>query len=275
MRIAIVFCCFNRMEMTKRCLQQLFKQTMKLTENVFEFFVWDDASTDGTAEMIEQEFPSVRLFRGAGGLYWCKSMHHAMQEAVKGNFDLYLMVNDDVDFADNALAVMLDAYHDIHAPCGIVGTTTQGNANKMSYGGRNEEGQLIEPCDRLQTCMWANWNCFLTDQKVVDKVGIIDGKYQHSWGDFDYSFRMKKAGFEIYVAPQFIGKCELNSKIGSYRDSSVKRGSRIKKMLAPKGMPFYSYMRYHIRTKGEYGIFMYLYGYMSLIGYILLGKELE
>ena len=274
MRIAIILCCFNRMQMTKRCLQQLLEQAKELTENRFEIFAWDDASTDGTVEMIRQEFPSIRLFQGDGGLYWCKSMHHAMREAVRENFDLYLMVNDDVDFADNALAVMLDAYNDIHTPCGIVGTTIKVSANEMSYGGRNEDGQLIEPCDKLQTCTWANWNCFLVDKKVVDKVGLIDGKYQHSWGDFDYSFRMKKAGFKIYVAPHFIGKCELNQKKGSFRDNSVERRKRIKMLLAPKGQPFYSYMRYHIKVYGKRGFFKYLYGYTSIVGYILMGKEL-
>ncbi|MBQ6886192.1 MAG: glycosyltransferase family 2 protein [Lachnospiraceae bacterium] len=276
MKIAIIVSCFNRKAMTQRCLAQLYQQATEYTEHSFIFFIHDDASTDGTQEMIIRDFPNARLMRSQGGLYWCKSMHRAMEEAtVKGEFDLYLMINDDVDFEDNALAIMLHSYKIASKPCAIVGATKKTLSSEVSYGGRTKEGQLIVPNKELQRCMWANWNCFLVDREVVNKVGIIDGKYQHSWGDFDYSFRMGKKDYPIYLATDYIGKCDNNCVEGTFRDKKLGKRKQLQKLFSPKGVPFYSYMRYHMRVQGKIGFLKYLYGYLSIIGYIVLGKTLK
>lgn len=275
MKVAIIFCCYNRKAMTKRCLMQLYSQIAEFQHDTFQVYVCDDSSTDGTVEMIEQDFPQVCLLKSDGNLYWCKSMHRGMQEAVKENYDAYLMVNDDVDFCDDALQTMLRNYCQAGRNCGIVGAIKAIGTEQYTYGGRNEDEELVLPEESNRECVWANWNCFLIDQEIVCKVGIIDGKYQHAWGDFDYSRRMQKAGYKIYVADQCVGRCDLNSAQGSFKDKTVKRTVRLQKLFSPKGMPFYSYMRYHIRIWGWQGIFRYLYGYMSVVGYILAGKEIE
>lgn len=274
MKIAIIVSCYNRKAMTKRCLSQLYRQAMEATEHSFTFYIHDDASTDGTQEMIQKDFPDAILLCSQGGLYWCKSMHRAMAETVKEDYDIYLMINDDVNFEDNALEIMLQAYEDAGKPCGIVGATRKTASDEVSYGGRNQNGQLLIPNQELQQCVWANWNCFLVDRKIIDEVGIIDGKYQHSWGDFDYSFRMSKIGYPIYLATDYIGKCDNNSIEGTFRDTKLGKRKQLQKLFSPKGMPFYSYMRYHIRVQGCLGFFKYLYGYLSIIGYIVVGKAI-
>lgn len=275
MRIAVILCCYNRKRTTRRCLLQLYAQAGALPEHRFQVYVCDDASTDGTEEMIAQEFPQARLLKSGGNLYWCKSMHMGMQEAVKADYDLYLMVNDDVDFFEDALRIMLESHEKAGGRCGIVGTTKAVCGEGFTYGGRDEAERPVLPGSQNQECLWANWNCFLTDREVIGKVGIIDGKYQHAFGDYDYSHRMRKMGFSIYVADDYIGQCDVNSPNGGYRDKTVKRAVRFKKFFGPKGMPFCSYVRYHLRTGGKGKMFYYLYGYLSMIGYILLGKDLN
>lgn len=275
MRIAIILCCYNRKSMTKRCLTQLYNQIALFSNDTFKVYVCDDNSTDGTREMIEQDFPEVYLLKSDGNLYWCKSMHRGMQAAVKEDYDLYLMVNDDVDFEDNALQTMFDSYRKANEACAIVGATKSITQDRISYGGRDKDGNLIVPNGMLKNCEFANWNCFLIDREVVEKIGIIDGKYQHAWGDYDYSIRMCRAGYKMYMAKDYVGRCDTNSMEGSYRDKKVKKSVRLRKLFAPKGQPFYSYMRYHIRNEGKAKFIFYLYGYCSIIGYILLGKDIK
>ena len=133
----------------------------------------------------------------------------------------------------------------------------------------------MAPNQKLQQCSWANWNCFLVDREVVKNVGIIDGKYQHSWGDFDYSYRMGKKNYPIYLAIKSIGRCDRNGIEGTFRDTTIGKGKQLRKLFSPKGMPFYSYMRYHMRVYGRMGYIKYLYGYLSIIAYIILGKTLD
>ena len=275
MRVAIIFCCYNRNAMTKRCLTQLYSQIDELHNDIFQVYVCDDNSTDGTVEMVEKEFPQVCLLKSEGNLYWCKSMHRGMREAVKEDYDIYIMINDDVDFCKDALKIMLCNYQEVAGSCGIVGATKAINSEICTYGGRNKDEKFILPEESNRECMWANWNCFLIDKEIVDKIGIIDDKYQHAWGDFDYSHRMRRAGYKIYVADKYVGRCDRNSSQGSFRDKTVKRTVRLKKLFGPKGIPFYSYMRYYVRTQGAWKFIFYLYGYLSIIGYILIKRSIE
>lgn len=275
MRIAAIMCSFNRKEYTKRCISQLIRSAERIRDCELTIYICDDGSADGTPQEIRSLYPKVRLLQSKGNLYWCKSMHLAMKKAVEEDHDFYLMVNDDVDFRENAIEVMLASYEAAQTVCGIVGSTKAVNGEQCTYGGRDRAEVLVIPNGRLQKCQWANWNCFLAGREVIQRIGIIDGKYQHAWGDYDYSYRMEKAGVPLYVAADYIGRCDKNPKTGTYRDHTLPRKERLKKFFSPKGMPFYSYMRYHIIKCKDGHVVKYLLGYLSMIGYIVAGKELK
>lgn len=273
MKLAIVTCSHNRKNLTKRSILQLNQSVMRCADVSCKIYVCDDGSTDGTPEMLKECFENVVLLTGTGKLYWCKSMHMAMKEAVKENYDFYLMVNDDTDFKDNVIQIMLESYEKAGKSCGIVGSMSF--ENNCTYGGRNADKILLQPNGRLQECNWANWNCFLIDREIVKKVGIIDGKYQHACGDFDYSYRMLQTGFPIFVAADYVGEAQRNSLKGTYHDYSLTRRKRLKLLFSPKGLPAYSYFRYHIKTSKIKELPQYIYSYISIIGYILLNKEFK
>jgi GT2 family glycosyltransferase len=64
--IYIVIPVFNRKHYTKDCLLSLSAQTY----SVFKTIVVDDGSTDGTADMLKEEFPEVIVLKGTGNLFW-------------------------------------------------------------------------------------------------------------------------------------------------------------------------------------------------------------
>lgn len=274
MRVAIMVACYNRKELTKRCLGSLKNQVVG-KGNQFDIYVYDDGSTDGTCEMLEEEFAFVQIIRGKGSAYWCKSMHHLMKTASEKNYDFYMMINDDAYFYTDAVEKMFRTYDKVNKSCGIVGAFQSSISGKGTYGGRDQQMSLLMPNGQIQQCIWADWNAFLIDANVVKKTGIIDGKYQHAWGDWDYSYRMTKKGIPIYTTAEYIGECEVNSVENTFRDSALKRGVRFRKLIAPKGLPFYSYTRYHVRTKGIAGFFIAIYGYFSIAAYILFGKDFK
>lgn len=273
MQVAIMVACYNRKELTKRCLDSLKNQVVG-KDNQFDIFVYDDGSTDGTYEILVKEYPYVNLIRGKGGAYWCKSMYFLMDIAVKKNYDFYMMINDDVYFYTEAIEKMFQAYYAAGKNCGIVGAFQSASSRECTYGGRDQQANLLSPNGQIQQCMWADWNCFLIDAEVVRKMGIIDGKYKHAWGDWDYSYRMIKNGFFIYETADYIGECEVNSTKNTYRDSTLGRGTRLKKLFSPKGLPFASYMRYNIKIKGIKGFLISIYVYCSVVWYILMGKDI-
>lgn len=274
MKIAVIFCCYNRKAFTERCLKQLYRQIERRSQDTFQIYVFDDGSNDGTVEMIHERFPQTMLMVGEGNCYWCKSMYYGMQEAIKCNYDFYLMINDDVDFCEDAIDTMIESFLNRREICGIVGATKAIETEMCTYGGRDETEELVLPGDNKK-CIYTNWNCFLVNREIIDRVGIIDSKYKHACGDYDYSYRMVKMGYSIYVADRYIGRCDLNSSEGSFKDASLSRKMRLKKLFAPKGVPFLSYARYYWRIKGIVGVVSFLYSYLSLVGYILLGKSID
>lgn len=275
MQVAILVACYNRKEFTKRCLDSLVCQFAAVADKQFDIYVYDDGSTDGTQEMLKKEYPYVKVVRGEGGAYWCRSMYYLMELTVKKNYDFYMMINDDVRFYNDAIEKMFQAYYTTQKECGIVGAFQSVSSKDFTYGGRDWQTNPVKPNGQIQPCIFANWNCFMVDDVVVRKIGLIDGKYQHSWGDWDYSYRMIKSGISIYETGDYIGECEINSTKNTYRDNTLSRGTRLKKLFSPKGLPVASCMRYYIKTRGMKGFFIVIYGYCSMLWNILIGKRID
>lgn len=273
-KVAILLTCYNRKKSTTACLENLLVQTRNRSEDDFEFYICDDASTDGTYEKICESYPFMHSIQSGGNLFWSKGMHKVMKLAAEEKYDFYLMVNDDVIFDQSMLKKMFQTYDEVGGLCGITGATYSSKKNQVSYGGHIDDNKytLVEPNGERQMCDLANWNCFLIPQGVVELVGLIDCKYEHSFGDFDYSIRMKKCGIPIYLTDEYIGICENNEIAKTYRDNTLPRKKRIKDLLSAKGLPVYSFFRFTIRREGVWGFFKAIYGYGSIIFYILLGK---
>lgn len=128
------------------------------------------------------------------------------------------MVNDDVDFDLDVLSVMLNDFKRANdSLCAIVGSTHDSIGNH-SYGGIHWNGKAIGeisehivPNGELQLCEQTNWNCFMIPVGLYNLIGKIDDFYEHSAADYDYSNRITKAGYKIYVASKYIGSSIENS----------------------------------------------------------------
>ena len=103
-------------------------------------FVLDDASTDGTAEAVAQHHPDVRLLRGDGHQYWNGGMRRALDQAMAGDYDYYLWMNDDTTLVDDGvLALLLQTEQQLrergHDPVIVAGTTRHPETGELTYGG--------------------------------------------------------------------------------------------------------------------------------------------
>ncbi|BCZ86518.1 glycosyltransferase family 2 protein [Thermus thermophilus] len=90
-RICAVIVTYNRKELLRECLKAVLSQT-RPPDHVL---VVDNASTDGTPEMLQEEFPQVEVLRlpenqgGAGGF------HEGMKRAYEQGFDWLWLMDDD------------------------------------------------------------------------------------------------------------------------------------------------------------------------------------
>lgn len=279
MKLAIIFTCYNRREITKRCLTTLKLQTLNKNISV-KFYICDDSSTDGTVELIRKELDKSCIVIQSKDLFWCRGMHAAMKIAVEEDNDFYLMINDDVVFFPNAISVMIESYLQSRELCGIVGSIKAASQENTTYGGRNflkkikiGKTVVLNPNGYLQKCDLANWNCFLLPREIIKKVGLIDNSYEHGCGDFDYSLMMNSQGFNIYVATDYVGICDLNSITGTYHDNQLSKLQRVKKMFSIKERPLKSSIRFYYKHYHLFGLLYMIYIYIMEIRFILFSRK--
>jgi GT2 family glycosyltransferase len=215
-RIAAVLAAYNRRDLTLACLRSLHAQ--QVPGVALDVFVLDDASSDGTAAAIAEEFPEVTVLHGNGKLYWNGGMRRAFAAAMAGDYDHYLWMNDDTQLDDGALAVLLDTDRQLrrrgHDAVIVAGSTRHPDTGELTYGGvvrpyrwRPMRSELVAPGDTPRPCETMNGNATLISRAVVRRVGNIDPAYVQQMGDFDYGLRARAAGCSVWIAPGTVGTC--------------------------------------------------------------------
>lgn len=101
MDLTITIASYNSRQVTRYALRSIFEHTQTLR---FEVIVVDNASEDGSADMIEHEFPLVHLVRSSKNLGFAAAHNLAMQQSRGDNI---LVLNSDVQFLDNAARKMV------------------------------------------------------------------------------------------------------------------------------------------------------------------------
>lgn len=101
MELSIIIVSWNVKDKLKSNLQALYSS--KLDFN-FEVFVVDNNSTDGSAEMIKNEFPEVKLIANSENLGFARANNQAIKLA-QGNF--ILLLNPDMKVGPDTLNKMI------------------------------------------------------------------------------------------------------------------------------------------------------------------------
>src|SRR2546422_4164645 len=245
-RIAVLLTCHNRRCHTVECLRLLAVQTLPPRLRVRVFLV-DDGSTDGTAEAIRMEFPDAYVIPGSGQLYWNGGIRLALSVALAEAVDFYFLLNDDTKLFPHALASLLDTAcqvsDDGRCPAIVVGSTKDPFDRRLSYGGYRRQGWKaldfvkVNPQDQPIPCDTFNGNCVLIPRVVMESLGNLDAAFTHSMGDMDLGLRARQLGFEIWMAPGYVGTCEANSGCGLWTDKSLPIRKRWQLLLGSKGLP--------------------------------------
>jgi len=224
--IAVLLTCHNRKDKTLQCLRDLYAQQGLGLDYVIDVFLVDDASTDGTAVAIANQFSKVNIIEGDGKLFWNRGMHKAWETASKTkDFDYYLWLNDDTFLANDAIPTLFQKTFSKTIVCG---STQSEQDKKITYGGfRKNLDRLIMPNGEFQECDYCNGNCVLISREVFHIVGNLDPVFHHAVGDFDYSLRARKQGVMLYIAPVFIGYCESHTEIPKWRSPVLNLKTRM------------------------------------------------
>ena len=217
--VAILIPVFNRLDYTQKCLIDLSENLSKYPEDFYKIVVINDGSSDNTSEWITKNFPSVELLQGDGSLFWSGGINMGAKYAFYENeFEYVLLWNNDItlheSYFDNLFRIIIE-----EKPQGIVGTkilTLLDRNIVWSYGGyfntKTGKCEMIgyfeqdnDSFKHKRDVDWCTGMGTLVNRHVVKKIGLWDQKlFPQYYGDIDFSYRAKIAGFPVSVDPTLI-----------------------------------------------------------------------
>jgi GT2 family glycosyltransferase len=252
--VAVLMTCHDRRNITLRCLSTLKAQHLPDAWRIAIYLV-DDGSSDGTSDAVKAAHPDVVVIPGTGDLYWTGGMSVADQAAITHRPDLLLWLNDDVELADGAIAMLLDSALETRQMAIVVGTAVDPDSKMATYGGyvrldRPLNLELVQPNGQLRRVDTMNGNVVLVPLAVRDRVGPLDMRFQHNMSDMDYGFRARKAGVEVVVSPRVVGTCGKNPEKSTWSDPTVPLGQRLRAVVSVKGLPPRQWLRFTVRHTG-------------------------
>lgn len=265
-KLTIIILNHNTKEILSNCLNSIKKCE---SEVPFEVIVSDNSSTDGSVEMIKNDFKWVTLIEGPNISF--SNGNNRAREIVNGEFVLFL--NSDTLIHNNTLKKTVeyiekntkigaltcklilengqldkDARRRFPTPCVSFNRLFLGNGKKYWYLDISEN--KIHEVDAIQGAF------FLTRKEILDNVGWFDERYIYDGEDLDLSFQIKKAGYKIIYYPE--------SSITHLKKSTKKKiGSISLKMDSVNSMEYF----YRKNLWSNYPI---VFNYFVLVGIKLL-----
>lgn len=219
MDVSIIIVNWNTREITRQCLRSIYEQTAGIT---FEVVVVDNASEDGSVEMICSDFPQAILIKNTVNKGFAAANNQGMA-VTKGRYTLLL--NSDTLVLDNAIAKSI-AFADQHPEAAVVGCrvlnldkTLQPTCfmfpsllnmvlssiylyklyprsrffgrEKMTWWDRSD----IREVDVVTGCF------MLVRKEAIDQVGMMDEDFFMYGEETDWCYRFRQAGWQRLYAP--------------------------------------------------------------------------
>ncbi len=221
--LSVVILNYNTRDELRACLE-----CVRQSEGVdpIETFVVDNASSDGSADMVAAEFPWARLIRSATNGGYAYGNNLAMREAAGRQV---LLLNPDTEFGPRVLADMV-AYLDAHPEAAAAGPKIVLPDGRLDLACRRGFPTPAVAFYRLsglsqlfpRSPRFGRYNLTYLDpdeeaevdsvvgafmlvrREAIEQVGMLDEAYFMYGEDLDWAFRMKERGWTVRYNPRVI-----------------------------------------------------------------------
>jgi N-acetylglucosaminyl-diphospho-decaprenol L-rhamnosyltransferase len=265
--LSIVIVNWNTRDLLAGCVQSVVSSQSSVTDNcqlTTETFVVDNASTDGSAAIVRERFPWVRLVENTENTGFARANNQGLAQA-QGRY--VLLLNPDTEVHPGALEALV-AFMDAQPRAGACGArllnadgSLQPACHPMLTPGREFWRLLfLERLRPRATYPMSRWDtitphrvevikgaCLLVRRAALDQVGVLDDSYFMYTEEVDLCYRLAAAGRELWYVPAAVvthyGEASsrqvrekmyvqlYRSKIQFYRKFGGERRARLAKTL--------------------------------------------
>lgn len=181
----------------------------------------DNASSDGSAEMVTESFPETLLIRNPSNNGFAAANNLGLERA---SGEYVMLLNPDAELRPNAAQFMIE-FAGLHPEVAVIGPqllnsdgTLQKSGQKFpslarellhitklyrlmggSFEGHYDWGR--DDFDRLAEVDSVCGACMLVRISAIDSVGTLDERFFMYYEEVDWCFRMKAAGWKVYYLP--------------------------------------------------------------------------
>jgi len=266
--LSIVIVSFNTRELTRQCLEKVEKHAAAIPHEVF---VIDNASADGSADMVASEFPGVHLIRMAENKGFAGGNIPGMKRA-RGRY--VLLLNSDAFLAAGVLENTL-SYLDRNPKIGILGcklTNPDGSMqpsarmlpsplNKILHitglAARFPKSKFLGRVDYTwwdhsepRIVGWVVGAFFMIRRETMQDIGFLDDRYFLYFEEIDYCLTARRAGWDVVFYP-YAKVVHLGGQ--SAAKTPAKISSKGKQMISIR---IASEFKYYRKMSGRFGVLM-------------------
>ncbi|MEM2465504.1 MAG: glycosyltransferase family 2 protein [Candidatus Bathyarchaeia archaeon] len=191
----------------EKCIRDCLDSVLRTEYPSFEVIVVDNASTDGSKDLIKNLYPQVKLIENRENLGWCIGNNIGIKEA-KG--DIIVLLNNDTIVDKNWIKEIVNEAR--NPDVGVIGCRLYfPNTNviqsfgfrKISLeiyenigGGQVDNGQLND----IRDVDYVSGAAMAIKMEVLEKVGLLDPNLNAFHTDVDLCLRAKKAGYRVVMS---------------------------------------------------------------------------
>jgi N-acetylglucosaminyl-diphospho-decaprenol L-rhamnosyltransferase len=228
--LSVIIVSWNVRDLLRRCLQSVLARTQvspdegtyQIGDREVEILIVDNASTDGSAEMVGDEFPHARLVANNENRGFTAANNQGLALS-RGRY--LLLLNPDTEIVGDALTTML-RYAEANREVGALGPrllypdgSTQSSRRRFpTFATALVESTVVQEWwqdnsilrryymadtadDAIQRVDWVVGACLLVRRQAFEQVGGLDEGYFMYSEELDWCRRIKAAGWEIAYLP--------------------------------------------------------------------------
>lgn len=200
--VAAVVVTHNRRELLRGSLGAILGQTRA----VDRLLVVDNASTDGTKEMLGDEFPEARVVALASNQGGAGGFHEGIKEALREGTDWLWLMDDDCFPEPTALAELLAALErlDAGSPALLASRVEwqdgEPHGTNMPQVARRDAHALVDAVDKgLLPLRATTFVSLLLAREAVEREGLPPRHFFYQGDDIEYTARILRRARGYFV----------------------------------------------------------------------------